>query len=207
MAGLRGQQRLPSGTPSRLRRSQNRLADTDTAFAPGGVIATAPDGTLTLNVSGTGGLENTAGELALKLRADEGLSLNASGLGTVLDGATLERSAAGLKVTDATEAQRGSVFQQGLVADVGVIVDNSGGTDGAGTIAAVGIVITDPADTPADADTLRDDLVANTIPSIEAELSNLRNAVATLAAYASDLENKINEMLQAQQTAGQMNTI
>ena len=37
--------------------------------------------------------------------------------------------------------------------------------------------ITDPADTPADADALRDDLVANTIPSIEAKLDALATVV------------------------------
>lgn len=144
----------------------------------------------------------------LKLNIGEGVENDGSdNLQVKLDGATMERSASGLKVADATEAQRGSVLQQGLVADVAALTDNSGGTSGAGTIAAVGIAVTAPADTPADADALRDDLVANTIPSIETELSNLRDAVATLAAYNTTLENKINDMLAAQKTAGQMNTV
>lgn len=71
------------------------------------------------------------------------------------------------------------------------ITDSSGGTSGSGTIAAIGIAVTDPADTPASADALRDDLVANTIPSIETELSNLRNAVATIAARMNDILNAL----------------
>ena len=171
--GLKGQQRLTKEAPARLRRSQNRLADTDVAFGADSPLGLSDDGTVSLT----------------------------------LDGDTLEQSGSGLKVTDATEAQRGSVLLQGLVADASVLTDNSGGTSGAGTIAAIGVAITDPADTPADADALRDDLEANTIPSIETELSNLRNAVATLAAYCTTLEDKINEMLAAQKTAGQMNTV
>lgn len=48
--------------------------------------------------------------------------------------------------------------------------------------------ITEPSDTPADADTLRDDLVTSTIPSIEAAL----NSHGT----------KINEIIDALQAAG-----
>lgn len=40
--------------------------------------------------------------------------------------------------------------------------------------------ITDPADTPADADALRDDLVNNTIPSIEARLASIQTFVNDL---------------------------
>jgi len=41
-------------------------------------------------------------------------------------------------------------------------------------------VITDPGDAPATADALRDDLVANTIPSIEADVNELADVVGTL---------------------------
>lgn len=60
------------------------------------------------------------------------------------------------------------------------ITDNSGGTSGGNTIAA----ITNPADAPATADILRDDLVANTIPTI-------KNAIATLAAKYNSLLTKL----------------
>ena len=42
--------------------------------------------------------------------------------------------------------------------------------------------ITDPADSPLDADALRDDLVANTIPSIEAALDALATKINSLIA-------------------------
>lgn len=42
--------------------------------------------------------------------------------------------------------------------------------------------ITDPADTPADADALRDDLVANVIPTIAANLTNLQAKVNAILA-------------------------
>lgn len=63
------------------------------------------------------------------------------------------------------------------------ITDNSGGTSGVATIAA----ISDPADTPVSADALRDDLVANTLPEI-------RNAIATLAGQLnSAYTDRVNE--------------
>ena len=47
--------------------------------------------------------------------------------------------------------------------------------------------LTDPADTPADADALRDDLVANTIPSQEARNASIQTAVnAILAAMRTN---------------------
>lgn len=63
------------------------------------------------------------------------------------------------------------------------LTDNTGGTAD-DTIAA----IADPADTPADADALRDDLVANALPAI-------RNAVA-------DLSAKVNEIIDALAAVG-----
>lgn len=42
--------------------------------------------------------------------------------------------------------------------------------------------ITDPADTPADADALRDDLVTNTIPSIESALSTIYTKIDSILA-------------------------
>lgn len=71
-------------------------------------------------------------------------------------------------------------------ATVAQMTDNSGGSSGGDTIAA----ITTPADSPATADALRDDLVANALPEI-------RDAIATLAA-------KVNELQTAMKTAGSM---
>lgn len=75
-------------------------------------------------------------------------------------------------------------WQTGAVAS---LTDNSGGTAN-DTVQA----LTNPADTPASADALRDDLVANLIPE-------LRNNIADLAA-------KINAIITAMKTAGAMDS-
>ena len=54
--------------------------------------------------------------------------------------------------------------------------------------------ITDPADTPATADALRDDLVLNTIPSIEAALN----------ALGAEFNTKFNDLIDKLQTAKHM---
>lgn len=70
-------------------------------------------------------------------------------------------------------------------ADVVALTDNVGGST-SGTLAA----IPDPADSPATADALRDDLVANTIPKI-------RDAISGLAA-------KVNLFRTNMRTSGEM---
>lgn len=104
----------------------------------------------------------------------------------------------------ATATLPGTVRLQALIADLDALTDNSGGASGAGTIAAIDTTITDPGDTPADADTLRDDLVTNTLPSIAAILDLLANAIATLAESDNDIITKVNAMLAEQKNAGQM---
>ena len=101
---------------------------------------------------------------------------------------------------------------QAHIADVAAqtqddLTDNSGGTPDT-TLAAVDVEITDPADTPADADALRDDLVANAIPEIEASLTTLANAVASLTAQLAKVKvdvaagnAKTNAVLVALETA------
>lgn len=61
------------------------------------------------------------------------------------------------------------------------LTDNSGGTANT-TVQA----LPDPADTPADADTLRDDLVTNLIPALR---NNIADIVAQINALRVDLEN------------------
>jgi len=61
------------------------------------------------------------------------------------------------------------------------LTDNSGGGAADGTVDAITVSITDPSDSPADADALRDDLVATTIPSIEAALQTVADAIKELA--------------------------
>ena len=88
-----------------------------------------------------------------------------------------------------------AVVQQAHIADTAAasavtaqtLTDNSGGGATDDTIGAIDCAITDPADTPATADALRDDLVANAIPDIEGSLQNCADAIAELA----DEVNKI----------------
>jgi len=172
------------------------------------------DTSITRNASGLGvalrtnaGLSISSG-VGILLPASSGLQTLAGGLSILLPANSgLGLAAGGLSLSLATLTVKGGVLMAALVADQAVLTDNSGGTSGAGTIAAVGIAVTDPADAPVSADALRDDLVATTIPSIETELSNLRNAVATLAAYSTTLEDKINAILAGQKTAGQMSSV
>ena len=170
------------------------------------------------------GLQTLAGGLSVLLPANSGLQTAAGGLSILLNATPGLEISTGLRIKQpansgltvdstglflalATTTVKGGVLKAALIADQAVLTDNSGGTSGAGTIAAIGIAVTDPADTPVDADALRDDLVANTIPSIETELSNLRNAVATLAAYNNTVKDKINAILLGQKNAGQMSTV
>lgn len=59
--------------------------------------------------------------------------------------------------------------------------------------------ITNPVDTPASADVLRDDLVANTIPSIQ---TNFTNQLSTINADFTALAAKVNLILAALRGAG-----
>lgn len=75
-----------------------------------------------------------------------------------------------------------SEISQSQQADIGVLVDNIGGTV-ALTLAAV----TDPGDLPASVDALRDDLVANAIPEI-------RNALSSIADQVNDLRTALRNL-------------
>jgi hypothetical protein len=199
------QDRLP-GSDTRARRNASKWRVPGIVALPGGGLAVDPaTGALTIDTGS--GIIITGNELTVALATNPGLEFISSALRVqVVTNGGIARVAGGLELTAATTAFRGGVLQQTLVTDQGILTDNSGGTSGGGTIAAVSVAIVDPADSPVDADALRDDLVANTLPSIATGLDDLRNAVATLAAYATSLEDKINAMLAAQKTAGQMST-
>lgn len=102
---------------------------------------------LALDIASTGGLEVSASGLAAKLSTTGGLESAVSGLAVKLDGTSLALSSSGIKVTQSPQTHE---------VDASEIHS-----------------ITAPADTPASVDALRDDLVDNTIPSIEAALNNL----------------------------------
>lgn len=75
----------------------------------------------------------------------------------------------------------GALASLGAAADIGALTDNTGGTANT-TLQA----LTDPADTPADADALRDDLVANMIPEIR---NNFADLAAQMNAFRTSLRN------------------
>lgn len=190
--GLLGQDRTPSAE-TRVRRNSQAFQTPFGIVAAGGGLTTADDGTLIID-AGEGLDSSEAGGLFVDLAATPGLEFSSAQLRVKIKAnGGIVRDADGLSIAVATTTFLGGVLMQTLIADVAALTDNSGGTSGGTTIAA----IVDPADTPVDADTLRDDLVANTIPS-------LKNAIATLAAYATSLEDKINAMIAAQKTANQM---
>lgn len=118
----------------------------------------------------------------------------------------------------------GSVSQQ---ADPGLLTDNSGGAPADGTIGVVTLptgvtlgtltgtadqameAVPDPTDTPADADALRDDLVAAVLPTIRnnfkefqvAQAANLI-AITALRSAIKELATKINAIDSALVAAG-----
>lgn len=98
--------------------------------------------------------------------------------------------------------------------------DLSGTTGGSGTVVKTvtkpttlgSISVTDPADSPATADALRDDLQANAISEIRIHLGDHKTAIDTLEATSigeirdciEGIKAKINGILSAMRAAGQM---
>lgn len=77
------------------------------------------------------------------------------------------------------------------------LTDNSGGTANT-TVQA----LTDPADTPADADTLRDDLVANLIPELRNNIADLTAQINALIVDLTNVKQIVNQIIDDQQLNG-----
>lgn len=92
----------------------------------------------------------------------------------------LSTTATGVYVGHTVEATRLIVHMaaRGAGGEVAALTSNVGGATPDGTVGA----IPDPADTPASADALRDDLVANTIPAVRDALREVITKVNALAA-------------------------
>lgn len=220
MGGLRGQIREPRAD-ARARRNSQRIADS-AQFLSGSDITVDDDGILTITKDPNGGLTTTANGLAVNLIAQPGLVLSASGLAALvqgvlaidgsgiylsigdglendgsgnlrvkLDGTTLQRNASGISVITANLAAAATATR-GVVNQAAARADSGQSTV---TLSAV----TDPVDTPADADALRDDLVANTLPSLATRDTELETAIETLAGEFNDLLAKLR-------TAGVLDT-
>lgn len=127
------------------------------------------------------------GNLQLRLISDGGLQNVSGSLGILLDtNPGLVLSATGLKV-DAASAQTDS------------------GEDTI-TLSSVTTTLTDPADTPADADALRDDLVATTIPEIETALAALETRDGELETSIETLAGEFNSLLAKLRSANLLET-
>lgn len=117
------------------------------------------------------------------------LGSSSSGAGNVAEitlGGTLAISTTTINVVNAGLAQRGAVLLAAARANSGQSTVTLG-------------AVTDPADTPVDADALRDDLVANTLPSLASRDATLETAIETLAGEFNDLLTKLR-------SAGVLNT-
>lgn len=130
-------------------------------------------GYLNIKLSQTGGLQvgSTTG-LSIKLATNSGLQVDINGTSILLDSNPgLELGTGGIKVK--------------LKSGYGIDVDSDGlklKRQAHEADASTSHTITDPADSPASADALRDDLVANTIPSIESALNSLGTKINNILA-------------------------
>ncbi len=130
-------------------------------------------GNLLIHLSSTGGLQvgGTSG-ISIKLASNSGLQVDINGISILLDSNPgLELGTGGIKVK--------------LKSGYGIDVDSDGlklKRQAHEADASTSHTITDPADSPASADALRDDLVANTIPSIESALNSLGTKINNILA-------------------------
>lgn len=130
-------------------------------------------GYLNIKLSQTGGLQvgSTTG-ISIKLATNSGLQVDINGTSILLDSNPgLELGTGGIKVK--------------LKSGYGIDVDSDGlklKRQAHEADASTSHTITDPADSPASADALRDDLVANTIPSIESALNSLGTKINNILA-------------------------
>lgn len=132
----------------------------------GDVFEIGSDDVLSIKLKSTGGLEKSSSELTIKVSTIGGLQLASAGISVKCRanyGLTVDVN--GLSLTGGQQAH---------------IVD-----------AETAHAITPPGDAPASADALRDDLVTNTIPSLETALNNLGtkiNAIYTALEAAKILQ-------------------
>ena len=205
-SGLKGMAREIRGDPRQRRNATRLAADFD---AVGGALSLSDDGEIVLDINDNGGLEQSDG-LAINLATTPGLQLASNELSVLLDptepGLQLT---SGLKVLLA--ANGGLELSSGLKAkvDTPLNLGASGIGIDAATTSVAGVVemadaradstqnsvtltsVTDPADAPADADALRDDLVANALAELQTRDGELETAIETLAGEFNDLLSKL----------------
>lgn len=156
------------GAQARARRNSQLLQK---LFAPGSPLSVGEDGAVFFNVL------TTKGDILGYSTAVVRVPVGSNGQYLVADSAV----ARGIKwaaIPDATTLIKGLVKQS--VANV---------DSGSSTVTLTAAV--DPANTPITADALRDDLVANTLPSLVARDTELETAIEALAATVNSLQAKL----------------
>jgi len=147
-------------------------------------------GNLLIHLSSTGGLQvgGTSG-ISIKLASNSGLQVDINGISILLDtNPGLQLGAGGIKLkvyADHGLALDANGLSVALKSGYGIDVDADGlklKKQAHEADASTSHTITDPADSPASADALRDDLVANTIPSIESALNSLGTKINNILA-------------------------
>jgi hypothetical protein len=98
-----------------------------------------------------------------------------------------------LEVANATATVTGAVLKSAARAD---------SSQNAITLTGVTTSVTDPGDSPANVDALRDDLVANTIPDIEGDMANLATRDTELETAVETLATEFNDLLAKLRTSG-----
>jgi len=171
---------------------------------------------LAIDLATDPGLEFSSGDLQVKIKASSGVVRDADGL-SVAVGDGLEFATGALAIDLATDP--GLEFSSGdlqvkIKAAGGVVRDVDGLSVAVtalapATTSTLGVVLeavarvdsaqntvtlttpVDPTDTPATADDLRDDLVANVLPTYASRDTDLETALETLAGEFNDLLSKL----------------
>lgn len=196
MAGLKGFNREPRADARARRNSQNLASSVD--FIGAGSVVYLDDNGLLQILVGTG-LQNDGG--TLKTKDSE---IDHDGLSNFVANEHVDHSSVSVSTTaplsgggDIT-VTRTLTIAAATTAAVGVVKQAVARTDsGQDTVTLSSVV--DPTDSPATADALRDDLVANVLPIYATRDGELETAVETLAAEFNDLLAKLR-------TAGVLNT-
>jgi len=208
MAGAFKQSRLPR-EDTRTRRNAQRFSspDVNVADTSAGLSLDPATGALKLDLATDPGLEFNSGDLRVKvaspikrdsngvgltLATDPGLELSSGALQAKVDN-PVKRDASGIGLNIGTGLElSGSdlALKTAASAEIGGVLEAAARADSGQTTVTL-TATTDPADTPADADALRDDLVANVLPGYATRDTELETAVETLATEFNDLLSKL----------------
>ena len=170
---------------ARARRNSQVFASEDGETIASSVVSKDGDGHFQIDLLASGGLVNTSGDLGIDLDTNPGLVLGAGGIKILLDtNPGLELGSGGIKID--LDTTPGLTLAAG-----GISVTGSAARADSSQNAITLTTVTSPADTPATADALRDDLVANTLAEQATVNGELETAIETLATEFNDLLAKL----------------